>query len=250
MDMLSAIHVQTWIYAILIVVYAITVISCIVVVLSENRNPIKSLAWVTVLLFLPVAGLVFYLFFGRNPKSHHRLSRHNKRKLLHRVTMRTVPASELNISEENRQIVKLSETVSDTPVTVGNDIRVFTEGAPKFATLKRDLRAARRFILLQYYIFNDDKIGNEIADILIERARAGVSVRVIYDHVGFRSLQEVLPAHEGGGHRHATVPACDLSAAGQPTQLAQPPQDSGDRRRDGLHRGHEHSRPLRGAAQG
>lgn len=184
MDMLSAIHVQTWIYTILIIVYAITVISCIVVVLSENRNPIKSLAWVTVLLFLPVAGLVFYLFFGRNPKSSHRLSRHNKRKLLHRVAMRTVPASELNISEENRQIVKLSETVSDTPVTVGNDIRVFTEGAPKFETLKRDLRTARRFILLQYYIFNDDKIGNEIADILIERARAGVSVRVIYDHVG------------------------------------------------------------------
>lgn len=69
MEILLMIRLQTWIYTILAIVYFITIISCIVVVLSENRNPIKSLAWVTVLFFLPVAGLVFYLFFGRNPKA-------------------------------------------------------------------------------------------------------------------------------------------------------------------------------------
>lgn len=188
MEILLMIRLQTWIYTILAIVYFITIISCIVVVLSENRNPIKSLAWVTVLFFLPVAGLVFYLFFGRNPKSRHRLSRHNKRKLLHRVAMRTLPAAQLNIDDVNRQIVILSETMSDTPVTVGNDIQVFTEGKDKFESLKRDLREAKWFILLQYYIFTDDKIGHEIADILIEKAKAGVVVKVIYDHVGSFSV--------------------------------------------------------------
>ena len=60
MEILLMIRLQTWIYTILAIVYFITIISCIVVVLSENRNPIKSLAWVTVLFFLPVAGLVCY----------------------------------------------------------------------------------------------------------------------------------------------------------------------------------------------
>ena len=188
MDTLTMITIQGWIYTILAIVYAVTIVSCIVVVLSENRNPIKSLAWVTVLIFLPIAGLVFYLFFGRNPKSSHRLSRHNKRKLLYRVAMRTVPASELPLTPESRQIIKLSESITDTPVTVGNTITVFTEGVKKFEALKQDLKKARHFILLQYYIFTDDRIGHEIADILIDKARNGVNVKVIYDHVGSFSV--------------------------------------------------------------
>lgn len=178
-----------WIYTVLIIVYIFTVVSSIVVVLSENRNPIKSLAWVTVLLFLPVIGLVFYLFFGRNIKSRHRLSRHNKRKLLHRIAMRTVSVNDLNLNPANRQIIKLAQTVSDTPVTVGNEITVFTKGSEKFESLKRDLLSARHFILLQYYIFTDDNIGHEIADILIKKAHEGVNVKVIYDHVGSFSVQ-------------------------------------------------------------
>lgn len=188
MEILLSINMQMWFYTILIVVYGITIVSCIVVVLSENRNPIKSLAWVTVLIFLPLAGLVFYLFFGRNIKSRHRLSRHNKRRLLHRVAMRTATVSELDLEPATRQLIKLAQNIGDTPVTIGNDLEVFTEGAAKFEALKRDLREARHFILLQYYIFTDDKIGHEIADILIEKARQGVNVKVIYDHVGSFSV--------------------------------------------------------------
>lgn len=184
MSLILDIGIQTWIYTLLMIVYGITIVSSIVVVLSENRNPIKSLAWVTVLIFLPVAGLVFYLFFGRNPKSRHRLSRHNKRKLLHRVAMRTAQPDSLPLTAETRQIIKLANTIADTRLTVGNEIDVFTTGEDKFNALKEDLRNAKSFILLQYYIFTDDKIGHEIAEILMERARAGVNVKVIYDHVG------------------------------------------------------------------
>ena len=69
-------------YVILMIAYLITVIGIIVVVVSENRNPLKSLAWVTVLLFLPLVGIVLYIFFGRNLKSRQLISRRNKRKLL------------------------------------------------------------------------------------------------------------------------------------------------------------------------
>lgn len=181
---LTLIPLQPIVNTALAVVYGITILSCIIIILGENRNPIKSLAWVTVLIFLPVAGLVFYLFFGRNPKSRHRLSRHNKRKLLHKVSMRSATLDSLPLSPGARQIVKLTDTTGGTPLTVGNRVEVFTSGHEKFEALKADLRGARKFICLQYYIFTDDRLGQEIADILIEKARQGVNVKVIYDHVG------------------------------------------------------------------
>lgn len=58
-----------WVLTLLLIAYAITVISIVGVVLSENRNPVKSLAWITVLLLFPVGGLVLYIFFGRSIKT-------------------------------------------------------------------------------------------------------------------------------------------------------------------------------------
>ena len=57
---------SSWVNWLILAAYVITIVACIVVVLRENRNPIRSLAWVIALIFLPVAGLVFYLFFGRS----------------------------------------------------------------------------------------------------------------------------------------------------------------------------------------
>ncbi len=178
------IELQSWLYSILVLGYGITILSCIIIILSENRNPIKSLAWVTVLIFMPVIGLVFYIFFGRNIKGKHRLIRHNKRKVIHILPSRALSLRDLSMSRQNCQIVKLANTIGETSLTIGNEIDVFTGGEDKFAALKEDLRRARNFICMQYYIFSDDMIGREIADILMERARAGVKVKVIYDHVG------------------------------------------------------------------
>ena len=70
-----------WTFIAIAVVYTITVFSIIGVVISENRNPVKSLAWITVLLLLPVIGLVLYAFFGRSMKSKRLISNKNKKKL-------------------------------------------------------------------------------------------------------------------------------------------------------------------------
>ena len=178
------------VYYILTGAYAITILSCVAVVLSENRNPIKSLAWVTVLIFLPIAGLVFYLFFGRSPKSLHLISRHNKRKLLHDRPPKSYALNELpELTDHNRQIIRLADSVTSSPLCVGNKIEIFTSGEEKFRILKKDLENARNFIYLQYYIFADDRLGHEIQDILMRKASEGVTVKVIYDHVGSFSVK-------------------------------------------------------------
>lgn len=169
---------------VLALLYAATVVACVVVVLSENRNPIRSLAWIIALIFLPGVGLLFYIFFGRSLKGMHMLSRHNKRKLLSSVNPPRVDMDSLGLPEQERQLVKLARTICQAPLSVDNSVEIFTDGRSKFESLKRDLRRAEESILLQYYIFLDDSLGQEIADILIEKAREGVTVKVIYDHVG------------------------------------------------------------------
>lgn len=186
---LMFIGISSWIYTILAIGYAVTILSCIIIILSENRNPIKSLAWVTVLIFLPVVGLIFYIFFGRDLKGTHIQLKHSKRTLKQKLGGQEVNLIETNLKEANKQIIKLADTTGNPMLSTGNAIEIFTSGEEKFEALKKDLRAAQHYICLQYYIFTDDKIGHEIADILIDRARHGVKVLVIYDHVGSFSVK-------------------------------------------------------------
>ena len=163
--------------------YVVTVISCIVVVLSENRNPIRSLAWVIALIFLPGIGLIFYAFFGRSMRGRQIISRQNKRRIFHSQSPRH-DLKEQDLTPTEQQVIKLTHKVSRYPFTLNNRAEIFTTGRDKFEKLKEDLRNARHSIFLQYYIFQDDTLGTEIADILMQKAREGLEVKVIYDHVG------------------------------------------------------------------
>lgn len=193
-------QVDFWVWFITLALYGVTIVSCIVVVLSENRNPIRSLAWVIALLFLPVIGLLFYLFFGRSLKGERIISRHNKRRIMSSFRPLKVDLSTQSLTPEERNLVKLSRTLCSAYYTVNNEIEIFTTGEEKFASLKKDLSEARKSIYLQYYIFSDDNLGHEIADLLIRKAREGVEVKVIYDHVGsFSSKKKFFRYMESNG---------------------------------------------------
>ena len=173
-----------WVYYTFICIYFATTVTIIGVILSENRNPLKSLAWVTVLFLLPIVGIILYLFFGRSIKNKRMISRRNRRKLRKYEKSPNVDKHSLNLTDESLQMINLAGTLAASPYYPDNTVEIFTDGASKFESFKRDLRNARHSINIQYYIFEDDAIGQEIRDILVERHKAGVEVRVIYDHVG------------------------------------------------------------------
>ena len=173
------------------VIYTFSIISVIGVILSENRNPVKSLAWVTVLVLFPLAGLIIYIFFGRSFKNKRMISRRNKRRLKKREpSIRNGGANISALSAESRQQILLARSLCGAMLYPGNEVEIFTNGKDKFESLLNDLRGAKEYIHLQYYIFEDDKIGCEVREILTERASAGVKVRVIYDHVGSISVKK------------------------------------------------------------
>lgn len=113
-----------WIYYVLVVIYALTVVAIVIVIISENRNPVKSLAWVTVLLLLPFVGIVLYVFFGRNIKNKRMISRRNRRRLKKRELRHPRNILPEGFSEESRQKIRLGRSLTGAPFHPGNDINL------------------------------------------------------------------------------------------------------------------------------
>ncbi|MBR1543313.1 MAG: cardiolipin synthase [Muribaculaceae bacterium] len=172
------------VFIILTIFYVLTIVSAIGVVISENRNPVKTLAWVTVLLLLPVVGFLLYAFFGRSLKNVIVITRKNKLQLKDNIEMTPGETQPSQLSSSNRQLAIMVNSLVEPHLFSHNAIEIFTNGADKFRAYKADLLSATDYINIQYYIFENDQIGHEISDILIQKAKEGVKVRFIYDHVG------------------------------------------------------------------
>lgn len=173
-----------WVYWTVWILYALTILGIIAVIVSENRNPVKSLAWITVLLVVPIVGLVLYIVFGRNIQTKRIISRRNRRKIRRLGATPPDKPRQYEGSAPLRQQVNLAYSLCGSTYYDGNEVQLFDNGTDKFNALLADIAAATRFINIQYYIIIDDNIGNKVIDALAERARAGVKVRLIYDHVG------------------------------------------------------------------
>ena len=172
------------VYNVILVLYFLTVLAVIVLVLSENRNPVKSMAWVLVLVLLPVVGLVIYLIFGRSLKGMSLISRSHLRELRRLGDYSSEVESAGDLSEDSHQLISLAGKLAVPHLFVGNSVEVFTTGQDKFDALKRDIQAAQDYIHVQYFIIEEDATGMELINLLIAKAREGVKVRVLYDYVG------------------------------------------------------------------
>lgn len=164
--------------------YAALIIAMIISVLSENRNPVKSIAWVTALILFPIGGVILYYFFGRSLRNIRMISRRNRRKLLNAEAQKPLARLPRNISADNRRCMKLLYNMADAQVFPDNEVKIFSEGGPHFESLIKDLKGAKSFINMQFYIIANDRLGREIRDILIAKAAEGVKIRVIYDYIG------------------------------------------------------------------
>lgn len=85
----------------------------------------------------------------------------------------------------DREIITLCYNYGSYPCP-GNDVKIYNWGKDKLADLKRDIKHARHSINIEYYIFEDDETGNEIMDLLCQKAKEGVDVKLIYDSIGSR----------------------------------------------------------------
>lgn len=165
-------------------IYFAVVITTIFIVILDNRNPIKTMAWILVLFFLPVVGLLFYLFFGRSTRKEQLITKKGYARLSKRPMMEYQTQESLAGNVSKQRLVSFFTQVNSALTFEGNQVEFYTNGYSMIQSMIRELSRARHHIHLEYYIFEDDAVGRLLRDVLIDRARAGVKVRVLYDDVG------------------------------------------------------------------
>ena len=164
--------------------FLLTVVTTIVVVILDNRNPLKTLAWVLVLAFLPVVGLVLYFFFGQSTRKEKLISKKGFARLSKYPMMEFQLQESLDMSVEQHQLVRFFHRINGALPFDGNSMSVYSDGSAMIEALLESIRMARHHIHVEFYIFENDEVGSRVRDALIEKANEGVEIRVLYDDVG------------------------------------------------------------------
>ena len=195
--------IKEWYWVPLSILY----IMVIVTILIENRNPTKTIAWILVIVFLPFIGIVLYFFFGQKFKKDEFFKRidKNHQKIINEKWAEMDQFVQDDIDKVNERIGSLSQVyryLNNARVAypaTNNKVKLLINGEEKFPLFLEALREAKDHIHLEYYIFDEDHIGNEIIDILIEKAKNGVEVRVTADDFGSSKLNKHHSRFDGTG---------------------------------------------------
>lgn len=172
--------------AVIYFLYFAVILTTIFVVILDNRNPVKTMAWILVLFFLPVAGLILYLFFGRSTRKERLISRKGYARLSKRpmAEYQAQPSVSMLGEYGKLRLMDFFSHVNNALPFAGNKVTVYTGAVSMLSDLLKEIYRAQHHIHLEFYIFEDDAVGRLVRDALIDRAREGVKIRVLYDDVG------------------------------------------------------------------
>jgi cardiolipin synthase len=146
-------------------------------IVLQKREPVATLSWLLGLAALPVVGLLVYQVFGPQKIKRHRLRRSRSR----------MPREDAGLNghhSEAAELARLGASTTGLPASTAQSVRLLVDGAATYAALLDAIAGAREHIHLEYYICQPDSTGNALLDALVERARAGVKVRLLLDAVG------------------------------------------------------------------
>lgn len=173
-----------YVHWLFLVVYSIIIIITMVRVLMDNRQPAKTMAWMLVLMFIPFLGIILYIFFGQNTRKERKIWQQSLDQLTKRSMLEFVEQKDFNIPEEYRTISNLFMNQNLALPFKNNEVEIYTSGYDFFPSLLMEIGKAEHHIHIDTFIISDDPLGRLIADALIDKAKQGVEVRLIYDDVG------------------------------------------------------------------
>ncbi|MCA0869981.1 cardiolipin synthase [Seohaeicola saemankumensis] len=191
------------------IILELAAVYCAVLAVRHARTPQGSVAWVVFLIAAPYVAVPAFLFLGSFHFEGYLTGRRHSDDVISGLQdfKRNYPPGKM----ENAGMYRAFERIGDIPVGSGNDLDLLIDGAETFDAIFGAIAEAEVYVLVQSYIINDDKIGRRLSEALLERARVGVKVRLIYDAVGCIKLPktyietlsaggvEVVNAHARGG---------------------------------------------------
>lgn len=193
---------------ILELVYVVILILVSYRVIIDTQNTTKALAYLLLVIFVPIIGMIIYFSFGVN----YRIRKMYGKKLLTNEGLQQNLEKELisfskgvlkdgdRAVKENKKLVNLVLKENLSPLTDGNKLKLLINGEEKFPEVLECIAKAKEHIHIEYYIFEDDNIGTQIINLLIKKVSEGVEVKFIYDDFGSRSIRkkQVKILKEGG----------------------------------------------------
>lgn len=172
------------IYMLLQLLYVIVILGTVIVVISQNRNTLKTISWVVVLLMLPILGFVIYYLFGEDHRRKRLISKKMYKKINHKSLEQLQMPESLVPPLEYEGLTTLLNRMKESPLYDGNTVTFYNNGKEKFEALFDEIKKAKHHIHIQYYIYMDDVIGTELKELLIEKAKEGIEIRLSFDDVG------------------------------------------------------------------
>lgn len=152
-------------------------------IMLERRSPTATLAWIMMLAALPLVGVPIYLLVG--PR---RLRRQKLRLVLARDRvvrlLRPWKTARGELLSSQGQLMRAGALLGHLPPETARDVQLFFDGDACYDAIVTAIGGARQHVHIEYYIFRDDQAGMRIVNALIERAKAGVEVRLLVDAVG------------------------------------------------------------------
>src|SRR5512137_2643568 len=183
----------THIWAIVEVALVLYWVGVSILVISQDREPTATLAWLLVLFALPFVGLLVYFFFGRDWPSN--VQRAPATRRLQEILGRFMPSVcaphvarsrefVAGLPDERARIARVAERKLGVPVLPVRTCDLYGSGQEYFDVLLADLAGAKRFIHMNYFIWGKDELTARITRVLHDRLAAGVEVRILNDLVG------------------------------------------------------------------
>jgi cardiolipin synthase len=180
------------------VLYGIVIILVCLRIVYDTSSTSKTLAYLLLTIFLPFGGAILYFVIGTNYRKRKLYSKkiYKDEELMLAVKTRIFKKSAEvweNVQPEFKRYKKLFNLLLNSnwsSISSSNTVEILVNGEQTFPAILKALREAKNHIHIEYYIFDDDVIGNEIKNVLVEKAREGIEVRFIYDDFGSRSIRK------------------------------------------------------------
>ena len=207
MEIPQLIDLSIW-DAIYITIFLVNLVIIIYIVFVQRRHPSQVIPWIMIIVFLPVLGFILYLIFGFNyfSEKQFRLKSETERVFVHKLLERQGREMEQAMGTEEKSEVMLARLLlksGDAPVLRSAQVRMFNEGKEKFEALFEAIEGAQHHIHIEYYILRNDELGRQLVDLLTQKAREGVEVRLLLDRLGNKIPKKGYREFEAAGARMA-----------------------------------------------
>ena len=175
-----------------VLIHVVNLLTMAFMIFKEKRSTNSIIAWILILYLAPYVGFIVFILIGRKMNNANMFGFKNAElNTFKSYVNKNEEKNKYNkesLYEKNKDMILALEAMDYSPYRNDNNVSMYSDGKLFFNELLESLKKAKKSINIEFYIFKNDDIGTKILNVLEEKAKEGVEVRLLYDSVGSRSL--------------------------------------------------------------